>query len=132
MDSLLSKVSYLNGLIDGMEIDKTSKEGRIISEMAKILEAMADKIEILEDSQDELEEYIDSIDEDLSAVEEDLYEDDECDDCFEDDDYDNYISINCPHCDETVYIDTNICNCNEQITCPNCHKEIPLEDCCED
>ncbi|ERI91322.1 hypothetical protein HMPREF1982_03281 [Clostridiales bacterium oral taxon 876 str. F0540] len=132
MDSLLSRVSYLNGLIDGMEIDKTSKEGRIIAEMAKILEEMADRIEILQDSQDELEEYVDSIDEDLSIVEEDLYEDDEYDDCCEDDEYDDYVSINCPHCHETVYIDTDICKCSEEITCPNCHEEIPLEDCCEE
>jgi hypothetical protein len=130
MDSMIARVSYLNGLIEGLGIESTSKEGRVILEMASILKEMANEIEYLKDVQDEMEEYVDAIDEDLNNLEEDLYydEEDEEFDC-EEDDFDNYININCPHCDETVYIDSDICNCNEKITCPNCHKEIPMDIC---
>ena len=132
MDSILSRVSYLNGLIDGMEMDKTSKEGRVISEIASILKDMAEEIEFLHEAQEEIEDYVDTIDEDLSAIEEDLYFDEDYDDDCEEDDFENYINIECPHCSETVYIDSDICTCNEEITCPNCHKEIPLDACCDE
>lgn len=129
----MSKVAYLNGLIDGLDIDTTTKEGRVISEIAGILKSMAEEIEILKDNQKEIEDYVEVIDEDLSQVEKDLYDDEDdydeenCD--YDEDDYGNYINIKCPHCNETVYIDSDTCNCNDEITCPNCHKEISL-DCC--
>lgn len=130
MESISSRVSYLNGLIDGMEIDKTSKEGRLISEIASILKDMAGEIQTLKETQEEMEDYVDAIDEDLSDLEEDLYYDEDEDDDYEDDDdFSNYISIKCPSCNETVYIDSDICDCNEAITCPNCHEEIPLDIC---
>jgi hypothetical protein len=44
MDTLVSRVAYLNGLIEGMDIDKTSKEGKAISEIASILKEMAQVI----------------------------------------------------------------------------------------
>lgn len=129
MESILSRVSYLNGMIEGMEIDKASKEGKLISEIASILKDMAEEIEYIKENQEEMEEYVDTIDEDLSDLEEEFYydEDDE-DDCCGEDDFENYINIECPHCGETVYIDTDICNCNEEISCPNCHEIIPLEN----
>lgn len=129
MNSIISRVSYLNGMLDGMEFDKSSKEGRIISEIVSILGDMAEEIQYLKESQEEIEEYVDTIDEDLSDLEEEFYYDDEDDcDCCDEDDCGNYINIECPHCGETVYIDTDICNCNDEISCPNCHKEIPLDD----
>ncbi|MCM0650380.1 hypothetical protein NBE98_18625 [Clostridium swellfunianum] len=131
MDSIFSRVSYLNGLIEGLGIDNSTKEGKVILEMTSILKEMAQEIQLLKDNQEEMEDYVDAIDEDLSSLEEDLYydEDEDCD-CDEDD-YGNYINIECPHCKETVYIDTDICDSNEEIACPSCHQEIPLEDCCE-
>lgn len=133
MESIMSKVAYLNGLVDGMEIDKSTKEGRAISQIAVILKDMAAEIQFLKETQEELEDYVDTIDEDLSNLEEDIYDEEEfedCDDC--EDDYENYINLECPNCNETVYIDSDICRCNEEITCPNCHKEISLDCCKED
>ncbi|MCM8711035.1 hypothetical protein M2651_08345 [Clostridium sp. SYSU_GA19001] len=127
MESMVSKVAYLNGLIDGMDIDKTTKEGRAISEIASILKTMAEEIDLLRENQNEMEDYVDAIDEDLSNLEEDIYDDEEC----EEDDLGSYINLQCPHCEETVYIDRDICRCNEKITCPNCHKEVLL-DCCKE
>ena len=36
--------AYIKGLFDGYEIDKATKEGKIISEMLTLLADMADKI----------------------------------------------------------------------------------------
>lgn len=129
MKSIMSKVSYLNGLIDGMDIDKTTKEGRAITEIADILKNMAEEIQLLKESQKDIEDCVDIIDEDLSYLEELYYDEDDYDE-YEDDcneeDFENYIDLKCPHCSETVYIDSDICRCNEEITCPNCHEEIVL------
>lgn len=131
MNSIMNRIAYLNGLMEGMEFDKNTKEGRIIAELVSIVKDMAEEIETVKDSYDELEEYVDAIDEDLSEIEEDLY-DEEFDDEECEEDYGNYIDIECPHCDETVYIDSDICESNDKITCPNCHKEIDLDCCKED
>ena len=40
--------AYIKGLFDGYELDKSSKEGRIISEMLTLMADMADKIKALE------------------------------------------------------------------------------------
>lgn len=128
----MSRVSYLEGLIEGMDIDKTTKEGRAISEIVIILKDMASEIELLKEAQEEIEDYVDNIDEDLSNLEKEIYNDDEYEEDCEEDDCGNYINLQCPHCNETVYIDSDICRCNEEITCPNCHNEIELECCKED
>ncbi|MCR5353432.1 MAG: hypothetical protein K6D98_03925 [Clostridiales bacterium] len=92
------KVSHLMGLIEGMEYDLTTKEGRIIAEIMDILSDMADEIAVINEDVDTLYDYADELDEDLGAVESELYgdcccdEDDECADC---DEYDNCDGENC-------------------------------------
>lgn len=134
MEPLLSRVSFLSGMIEGMAIDKATNEGKIITEIASILKDMANEIEFLKEAQNEMEDYVDTIDEDLSDLEEEFYYDEDEDDydSYDEDDCENYINIECPHCGETVYIDTDICNCNDEISCPNCHKEIPLVECTQE
>ena len=38
------KVAYIKGLADGLELDKESKEGKIIAAMLDVLDEMADTI----------------------------------------------------------------------------------------
>ena len=59
MNFLYEKVAYLNGLIDGMELDESTKEGKALVMIAEILE---DIVEVLEE-----------MDEDLSNVEDELF-----------------------------------------------------------
>lgn len=86
MENLYEKVAYLNGLIDGMEFDKTSKEGKALSVIAEILEEMVDLIGDIDDEQAEMEEYLDLMDEDLSNVEEELFGEFDIDELDDDDD----------------------------------------------
>lgn len=136
MNSLKSRVAYLNGLIDGLGIQDDSKEGKVISEISKILGDMAEKFEELEDAQYDMEEYLDAISEDLKDVEDDIYcdEDDENEYAEYEDIDDDFIDILCPHCNETVYIDKNMYDNHYGIKCPNCHTDMILEcdDCNEE
>ena len=80
------KVSYMMGLLHGMELDTTTKEGRALLQMAEVMEEMANEIGRLQDQINELTELCDIIDKDLGDVEYDLYQPDDDDD--EDDDLD--------------------------------------------
>lgn len=139
MDSVKSRVSYLNGLIDGLALDDSTKEGKIIIEMSSILNQIADEIDDIKLEQRETDEYIDAIDEDLSEVEDAVYCDDSCEFGEDDDDYDDYdedeecdcdsyVEIECPYCHETVYVDKDMVNDDETIDCPNCHKPLSREE----
>ena len=69
------KVAHLKGVIEGMEYDTTSKEGKIISLMVDILDDISAELIEVEDDIDTLFDFGDELDEDLGAVEEDLYGD---------------------------------------------------------
>lgn len=89
------KVSHLQGLIDGMEYDLTSKEGKIISEIIDILSAMAEEIELVEDDVDNLYDYADELDADLGDVETELFGDCDDDDYCDCDDCEEYDTCEC-------------------------------------
>lgn len=94
MDFLLQKVSYLQGLADGLGVDDTSKEGKLLLHIIDTLEEFADVLADTIEDQLELEEYVNFIDEDLSDLEDEVYEDDD----DEDDDYDFDDFLDC--CDD--------------------------------
>ena len=132
--TLTEKVAYLKGLIEGLDLDETKPEGKIIKSMADILEDMALTVADLEDEVDVLDEYIEEIDEDLAAIEDIAYEDDE-EDYDDDDDFEDYdedeefYEVMCPHCSEVVYLDETIDP--SSVTCPACLKKFDLtEDAC--
>ncbi|MBV7275053.1 CD1247 N-terminal domain-containing protein [Clostridium thailandense] len=129
MNSIMSKVSYLSGLVDGLDVDKNTKEGRILTEIVNVLKDMAVEISDISESQKIVQEYIDAIDEDLAELQEDFYDEDY--EFYEDED-DNFIQIECAACGDSVYIDKDIIAKGEEITCPNCHKKIATKNyCCE-
>lgn len=128
MSSLSERVAYLRGLSDGLEVDQSTKEGRLLTAIIGVLEEMAEEIDLLDENQQELDEYVDAIDEDLARVEDDVYEDeDEYDD-------DGYMEVECPNCHETVYLDEDMLDDeDDEIVCPNCNEPIHLEcGCCDD
>ena len=81
---LTEKIAYMKGLLDGMELDGSTKEGKAILQMAEVMEEMGVYIDDLQSQVDELTELCDLLDKDLGEVETDLYCDD--DDDFDDDD----------------------------------------------
>lgn len=139
---LTEKIAYLKGMLEGMEIDKDSKEGKIYSAIMDILTDMALTIEDMADYVDELSEQVDEIDEDLADVEEFLDEecdcDDDCDccdcddcDCEDCDDWDGvFYEITCPACGATFEVDEDTL-CDGGIACPECDEPLELEIECD-
>ncbi|HBH12829.1 MAG TPA: hypothetical protein DDX29_06925 [Clostridiales bacterium] len=88
MDYLYEKVAYLNGLIDGMELDENTKEGKALIVIAEILEDIVEALEEIDEDQADMEEYVELMDEDLSNVEDELFGEFDIDDFEEEDDED--------------------------------------------
>ncbi|MBR5286542.1 MAG: hypothetical protein IKU30_06570 [Clostridia bacterium] len=122
------KAAYIKGLMEGMEIDTSKGEGKLLAVMADLLEDLALSVQDLEDENATLREYIEELDEDLGAVEEDFYccDDDDCDcDCDCDCDDEDYCDCDC--CDD----DCDCCDCCEclELECPACGEPVYIDEC---
>ena len=132
------KMSYLQGLIDGLEIDTTTKEGKALTQMSEVMSELVLYVEDLQSQVDELTELCDILDEDLGQVEDDLYDDDyDCDDCYDDDeddddeyefdeDDDELYEVTCPTCGDTILIDEGMIE-EGSINCPNCNELLEFD-----
>jgi hypothetical protein len=135
---LTEKMSYLQGLIDGLEIDTSTKEGKALIQMSEVMSEMVMYVEDLQSQVDELTELCDILDEDLGAVEDDFYEDldsDEDDDDEDwddddefdfDDDDDELYEITCPTCGDTILLDEGMIE-EGSMKCPNCDELLEFD-----
>ncbi len=130
------KVAYLKGLIEGAEIDTTTKEGKLLSVVVDILEDLALDVEDLNDQLAEFEDGLDAISDDLADVE-DLLFDDEDDEDDEDEDFDdedeeldpNEITLyeaRCPGCGEIVTFEESVLE-EGGIVCPGCGEKLEFQ-----
>ena len=149
MSDVINKVSYLKGLVEGMNISDKSDEGKLIAKLIDVLSDAADEIDALWAKNDELEMRLEELDEEMYAAEMDIdaiYDDIEGDFDY-DDDYDGYddgegdfdefldsldddddlFEITCPECGEDVVVDFEMLDEEGNIVCPNCHRDIELE-----
>jgi formylmethanofuran dehydrogenase subunit E len=120
MSYLFEKVSYLRGMADGMNIDETKNEGKLLVAIIDALEDFAEVIEEIDEEISELDEVITDIDEDLTTLEEDFYDEEIHIEEFE-----------CPECGEPIYLD-DVMLMSDEVTCPSCGKELEIEDDFED
>lgn len=126
--TLTEKVSYTLGLMDGLDINETTKEGKILRQMADIMKEMALSMEAMQEEIDEVVELVDILDQDLGEVEEDIYdfddddEEDDCDCCSEDELYE----VICPSCGDTICLDETMIE-EGSIGCPNCGENLEFD-----
>ena len=143
------KVAYLKGLMEGMELDQDSKEGKLFKLIADILEDLALDVEDLEENSYDLADEIDGLGEEIDAISEDLedLEDLVYDDEDEDEDDNSYgcgrccgrgyddeedeedpvfFEVTCPACEKTITVDEDVINLGS-IQCPNCGEMLEFE-----
>ena len=136
------KAAYLKGLIEGLGIDETTKEGKVIKVMSELLGELAEAVDGIDEDVSRVYDQINDISEELEDLEADLYEDDdeddeddepEEDDADEDDNADvagePYYEVACPACGKTVYVSEDDLDAGEAI-CPSCKVafEVALAD----
>ena len=153
--TLTEKISYIRGLADGLKLDETKDEVKVLNAIIELLDDMALTISDMEDLYDEMSEQLDAVDEDLADLEEDFYEDDDCccdcdcdcdcdddccdcccdDDCDCDCDFDDevFYEVTCGKCGETICIDEDTL-LEGEIVCPVCSEVLEFDfsdlDCC--
>lgn len=69
MSNLGEKVSYLKGLAEGMKVDTSSDEGKLIVQMIDVLSEAAKQLDELQEAYQELNDYVECIDDDLEELE---------------------------------------------------------------
>lgn len=131
MMTITEKIANLKGYLEGVKLDESKQETKIIEKIVDILEDMALEIEEMEETVDTLNDYAEELDEDLGDVEDYLFgEDDECDCCDDDCDCDccdeGFLEIDCPKCGETICIDEDYDE--DEIICPACNEKIEIDD----
>ena len=134
---MTEKAAYLKGLADGLDYDKTTKEGKLIAALLDVVDALAEKVDGLDYDVQELNDYVEELDEDLGDVEELLYDDEDedycdgdCDGCDGCNDYDmeDTFEVECPKCGDTICFDESIDP--ENLICPACGEKITCK--CEE
>ena len=138
---ITENAAYLKGLAEGLKLDESTNEGKLIVKMLELIGEMADRIDTLEKQSDELYTYMEGMAEDLINLENDFYEDDECEcedysdlnEDSEDDDFvaEEYYEIECPTCGEKICFTEDFDLDN--FLCPACGTKIDdvelIDDC---
>ena len=130
---ILEKCAYIKGLAEGLNIDTTKPEGKVLNAIIDLLSDITATIADMDDEVATLGDYIEEIDHDLGDVEEYLYDEDcDCDDdcdCCCDDDCDcedcDYMEAMCPSCGEQICFDNELNP--EDLICPACGKAFSEE-----
>ena len=138
---LSNKAAYLQGLVDGLGVDESTKEGKIIKAMSALLAEMAEALEGMDEDLSRAYDQINDLSDELENLEADLYEDedddedegdeDEDDEDDEDDEEDAddandddiasepFYEVACPNCGETVYVSEDDLDAGEA-NCAHC------------
>ena len=125
------RISYIQGLADGLGIDDATKEGKVIRAILDLLEDMCDEITAIDEACAELGEQVDAVDEDLSALEDDFYGDDYLDEDDECEEIDGEVyEVECPECHDIIYLDESMLE-DEEMRCPNCGTLLEFEFECD-
>ena len=140
--TLSEKSAYLKGLMDGLNLNKETAEGKMIAGIVDLLHDMTSTISDLEENAIAVSDELDEIEEDLDAIEEFLmddddedYDDEEDDDDYdfvddddEDFDYDEEViyDVTCPTCGEELHLDEETI-LKESIHCPKCNELLEFD-----
>ena len=130
--TLTEKAAYIKGLAEGLGLDESKPETKIINALIDIIDDLALTVSDLEDELVLVGEQVDAVDEDLDALESYVYDDDDCDcddcDCCCDDccDEDEFFEVECLACGEVINVDEGILE-SGSIECPNCGENLEFD-----
>jgi hypothetical protein len=150
MGNLRDRASYIRGLVEGMKVDQSTNEGKLLGVIIELLNEMASSIEEAEKKHLELSKYVDDIDDSVINLEDTLdsiLEDDDDDDdddeeessdsedwIFESDDDDEddeggglsdiFVECMCPLCKAVFYAEEEDMDRDIDYICPSCEKRV--------
>ncbi|MBQ8769476.1 MAG: hypothetical protein IJZ15_07555 [Oscillospiraceae bacterium] len=85
--TISEKAAYLKGLMDGLNLDTTTAEGKMIESIVNLLGDVSKKLTDVEDTTIAISDELDEIEEDLDAIEDFIMDED--DEYYDDDDFED-------------------------------------------
>ena len=109
---LKEKCAYIKGLMEGLELDTTTKEGKVINAMMELLTELTSTVTALDDELDQVYDELDAIDEDMDDLEEAGYGDEDDDEENGDEAEEALMSeeIHCQNCGAAFDIEFGVCD----------------------
>ena len=86
--TISEKSAYLKGLMDGMNFNTDSNEGKLLAAIVDLLGDMSKKIHDIEETTIAISDELDEIEEDLDAIEDYILDEEEDEDFEDEDDFD--------------------------------------------
>ena len=108
MSKLTDRISYLQGLAEGMRLNPDKDSHRLIMGILDVLGEVGQSFEALAESHGEL---YDEEDEDIAEDE-------------DDGEFESTIEYECPHCGAVINIDPDDVDFDEESLCPECGKDL--------
>lgn len=125
--TVTEKVAYLKGLMEGLDVDSASKEGKLFHAILETLEEMALEVDDNSKVLDDIAGIVEVLDDDLSELESVVYGDDYDDDDFDfDEDEDELYEVTCPECSTTFKVSEDMLDDGETV-CPSCGQSLEFD-----
>ena len=116
--TIIQKVSYIKGLAEGLAIDESKSENKILAALIDVITDIANELELTGADIESLYGLSEELDQDLGTLEAEVYDIGDAEDSGE-------YEINCPHCDTEIIVDDDMLDDGEA-DCPECGKTIDL------
>lgn len=145
--SSADRAAYIRGMMDGMELDPSAKETKLLDAIVDLMGVLANSADELEQEVSEMADRVDEIDADLGDLEQEVYGG------FEDEDegcgcghhhhggcgcgHHAAFEVVCPSCGETIGLTDEMLD-EESVICPGCGETLEFDFCgdededCED
>ena len=89
--TISEKSAYLKGLMDGLNLNTETDEGKMISAIVDLLGDVTKKLTAVEDTTIAISDELDEIEEDLDAIEDFIMDEEDDDDYYDYDDEDDFV-----------------------------------------
>ena len=113
---LNAKAAYIRGLMNGLDFDPASKNGKIIAAMMDLLEELAAAVTDHDDALDQVYDELDDLDEDLDDLVHGILD---LDDAEDEEDGETEYEVTCPNCGVVSAVDEETLMTGS-LVCPNC------------
>lgn len=123
---LTEKAAYIKGLIEGMGIDDSTNEGKVLRVMSELLSDMAAAVAELDEDMSTAYDEIDAVEQELEDLEADLYDDEDVEEDEEDEDHGEQYELTCPKCGTRNLVDEDTLM-SEEVYCAHCGTPFNIE-----
>lgn len=123
--SIAEKVSYIKGLAEGMKLDESTNEGKVIHAILDVLGDIAVNIEDIDSDLGDVSDVVSDLEDSICELEDEVYgsyDDEEDEDYDEDDLYE----ITCPNCGNSITADFDVIS-SGSLDCPNCGERLEFD-----